>query len=377
MKINYFIFSVFIFLCFSTFANNNNFITGTVRDKLANKPLQYVQVYVDGTTMGCLTDEQGRFELEMPAGFKFSIVASMVGYKPFNVEVDGSQNKSFTIFLESRIHELSEFYVEGLDKRNANIKAFNAEFFGRDEFGSQCILLNDSVLNFNIENGIKRVTASAPLKFINPKLAYSVYADLIFFEYNPKTIQSMLLANMFYVDMSDSKNKRAYKQIVFNRRKAYYGNREHFIKAMFNNSLEEEGFVVVSDTEYFADSLTNKYMPKCINKAYLEQNSQMNEAQTKRMVNFESDTLFLIYYAENRGFPRDLSQFLHSPFKEDNLKKALTLGSRLPLSLLYINAQNVEFSNTGNAEFNVLFNGKMGRSRYGCVLPLDYDPKSD
>ena len=49
-------------------SSKNNEVSGVVISSTDNKPILGVSVYVDGTTVGTLTDEQGRYNLAVPAG---------------------------------------------------------------------------------------------------------------------------------------------------------------------------------------------------------------------------------------------------------------------------------------------------------------------
>ena len=49
-------------------SSKSNEVSGVVISSTDNKPILGVSVYVDGTTVGTLTDEQGRYNLAVPAG---------------------------------------------------------------------------------------------------------------------------------------------------------------------------------------------------------------------------------------------------------------------------------------------------------------------
>jgi outer membrane receptor for ferrienterochelin and colicins len=56
-------------------------IAGHVLDAHTNEHLSYVNVQVEGTSLGCLTDESGHFYLKnLPEG-ELTIIFSMIGYE--------------------------------------------------------------------------------------------------------------------------------------------------------------------------------------------------------------------------------------------------------------------------------------------------------
>ena len=58
-----------------------NTISGFVVDSLTQEPLPLATVYVNGTTQGTITDNDGRFELK-DVSFPATVVFSFVGYQP-------------------------------------------------------------------------------------------------------------------------------------------------------------------------------------------------------------------------------------------------------------------------------------------------------
>jgi hypothetical protein len=83
--------SIFRILCFFIilFFNPTAFsqtipktsISGNVVDASTGKPLHFANVFLNNTTLGCATDENGGFSIErIPLG-TYSLVASMMGYE--------------------------------------------------------------------------------------------------------------------------------------------------------------------------------------------------------------------------------------------------------------------------------------------------------
>ena len=64
----------------ATTTTAKNVVSGTVISSADNKPLLGVSVYIEGTTVGTLTDDQGRYSLELPAGTK-AVNFSFLGYE--------------------------------------------------------------------------------------------------------------------------------------------------------------------------------------------------------------------------------------------------------------------------------------------------------
>lgn len=89
-------------------------ITGTVRDKSTGEALPGASVYVQGTTLGTVTDIDGNYKLEISAGTVI-ISASFVGYKNASQRVVAAKGQSLTINwqLEPESLMLDELVVIG------------------------------------------------------------------------------------------------------------------------------------------------------------------------------------------------------------------------------------------------------------------------
>ena len=88
-------------------------LTGTVLDNKKEK-LPGVSVYIKGTTVGVVTDVEGKFELEVPASTK-TLVFSFVGMKTQEVELTGQ--KVLNIVMEEDVSDLDEVTVIAYGER--------------------------------------------------------------------------------------------------------------------------------------------------------------------------------------------------------------------------------------------------------------------
>lgn len=91
-------------------------IVGTVADYHTQRPLAAVQVFIEGTSLGAMTNAQGRFTIEnVPAG-SVTIVAQRIGYSQARetVTVVSGSTASVEIFLTEQALNLEELVVTGL-----------------------------------------------------------------------------------------------------------------------------------------------------------------------------------------------------------------------------------------------------------------------
>ncbi|WP_223033836.1 carboxypeptidase-like regulatory domain-containing protein [Hanstruepera marina] len=98
---------LFCFLVFtSTFSQTE--IKNSVLDAESFLPLESASVYVQNTTIGTITNEDGKFLLVIPnKHLKDTLVISSIGFKSYKVPVDEFDN-TFDVYLEPDVASLDE-----------------------------------------------------------------------------------------------------------------------------------------------------------------------------------------------------------------------------------------------------------------------------
>lgn len=85
-------------------------ITGKVIDSKGN-PLEFVNIYIKGTTEGVGSSEDGTFVLDTQQTGTVTLVASFIGYEPFSITNDVDRLNGITIKLHSTATGLNEVVV--------------------------------------------------------------------------------------------------------------------------------------------------------------------------------------------------------------------------------------------------------------------------
>jgi iron complex outermembrane receptor protein len=86
-------------------------VSGTVKDAATGEGIPGVNILIQGTTSGSVSDIDGKFQLQVPAG-AVTLVLSYVGYKTVTVDVAAAQS-TVDVSLESDVTALSEVVVVG------------------------------------------------------------------------------------------------------------------------------------------------------------------------------------------------------------------------------------------------------------------------
>lgn len=99
---------VFSLIGFTAFSQKGGRIIGGVQDKNTLETLMGVNIVIEGTTFGTITDETGRFNLSLPVG-TYTITASILGYKNevlFHVEVTSGNDQIINFEMVSQMEAL-------------------------------------------------------------------------------------------------------------------------------------------------------------------------------------------------------------------------------------------------------------------------------
>lgn len=99
---------LFVFILISSIATAQHELKNKVVDFINLLPIESASVYVQNTTIGTVTNADGKFVLLVPESMsKDTLVISSIGFKSFKVPVEEFDN-SFEVFLEEDIATLEE-----------------------------------------------------------------------------------------------------------------------------------------------------------------------------------------------------------------------------------------------------------------------------
>ena len=242
---------VFSFIITSIFFFSTNAQSYSISGEVTNAagtPMHAASVFAQNTTLGTVTDADGKFTITLPAG-GFDLVFSYTGYKTESRRVSATEaNQKLEIKLAEKDKELESVSVvssnevmNGMEKYGA---FFKEEFIGKTENAKNCEIQNPEVLHFFFSKKKNRlkITATEQLIIKNNALGYTLKYALDSFTHEYKTEVSTFTGFPFYENMvADS-----LQQIKWNdaRAAAYKGSTLHFMRSLYNKTLKEEKFDV-------------------------------------------------------------------------------------------------------------------------------------
>ncbi|MDR2234312.1 MAG: carboxypeptidase-like regulatory domain-containing protein [Tannerella sp.] len=302
---------IFGFLPLALFGQRT--ISGCITDAADGEPIPGVTVFIANTTFATFTDEKGNYLLNIPGEGSYRLTVSHVGYQPVFKDIEPG-NVSITENIAMSNHEMDEVTVSAKVKfRQKDINLFWRTILGRNPSKKTIYVLNpeDVYYYYNTETGILRVTCRVPLQIINNETGYNIQFVLEEFTHNYSTeISSWKYEYMFSeLEPENDKQKTVWEE---NRKKIYNVSLSNFIKSLYNNTLNESGFILTY-LESKEDSYPMRNSFETINTVSID---KARSASYNLNNTYESAETFLVEDAESGG------KTLSIPF---DLKKNLML----------------------------------------------------
>ena len=361
------------------------FVSGRVLDASAGDPIPYATVYFDGTTIGTTTDEVGAYRLplddiQLPA----TLVVTHLSFTAATRQItkEGAQPDWS---LSAAVNEFAAVEVGDRNNRAENLKEFREAFLGVDDWGRSAKLqksdrlmfdrtyLTDTLHNarviaerYGLPDDLRaaqwsldgtsltferaadlRVSSAGPLTVEVPALGYRISAGGLRYTIDYAKGSTVGLGTFFFQPY-EGRDGRPKKKHVRNRRKAYYASSQHFLRALYNGRLAEEGYATF-------ESVDGDPIP-----IDLSQHLRYGDEGAKTFTGLTGKKIAIIYFHDRRG----------QPLPPDRRGRASYVTS-----YLFVNGEDTAFRRDGTVGANPpAFSGPMGMQPVTRMLPSDYSP---
>jgi hypothetical protein len=401
-------FLVFILFFLGIGNVNGQFILkGKVVDAESFQPLEFATAFINNSTFGDITDGNGDFQIDIPSG-NYELVISYLGYQTFSFPFNtANMRESYEFRILPEPLELEETQVS--EKRDKtwynNLKIFQEYFLGTSINGIRCRILNPEILILDNETdkNVLKARSKGILEIENPNLGYTVKYVLEGFELNLQNKVSRFAGYPYFIE--EKLQKRRLEKVEKERERAYHGSIIHFIRSLFHDSMEENGFVVNrSELLPNPDRPSDKEIQEAIaklseNTSFLEKQNLNNIIQKqslpKDMESFSDELLSrneLIEKARN-GFvfitydqPFFVNYILEKEepaYHESLVKQSYQI---LAVQTASLNYQFSKIQMTGKAlrifedgsyfhPYDLYIEGYMAWERIGDMMPFNYGMK--
>jgi len=239
-----------IFFSLAVFSQEKTFpVTGKVVDEKTKQPMQGASVFCQNTTIGTITNNEGKFFMRLNNG-GYDLVVSYTGYETKLTRISNGNpgNDSLTIELREQDKNLGEVVVAGsaevADGWNKYGQFFIDNFIGTTPNASKCIIENKDSLRFYFykkRNKLK-VKARSEIIITNNALGYKIKYQLDSFVYDYTAKVGSFTGYPLFEELKGSDEQtELWKKNRFN---SYVGSRLHFMRSWYDSTLNDEGFML-------------------------------------------------------------------------------------------------------------------------------------
>ena len=230
---------------------HSQIVKGNILDKSDNSKIYFASIYINGTSVGTNSDQNGYFELDISKYGSLPLTISALGYNSVTL-TDFSKEKPIEVYLTPKTFELNEVFVVAKStgkERKANLKLFRDQFLGSSYNGQNCAIMNEGDITF--KNGISHDTlkafASKPILIVNNALGYKITYYLDKFEYYRKSKSFLYQGSaIFKEDLTSEITNKFFEK---RRKNAYLGSRSHFFASLWANKLKLNGFTIMNSKD--------------------------------------------------------------------------------------------------------------------------------
>ena len=338
---------IFLFLCtFIAINVHSQTLSGTVYDE-NKQTIPGASVYLDGTSIGTITDDNGNYKLSVPNKINTILVISFIGYEAYFVQ-NPFENPIHKVQLVPKMTNLKEvtIVIDGFS-RNDKLKIFRNQFLGTTKGGKSCKILNEDDISFqyNLKKNILTATSQNPLRIANKHLGYEISFNLIDFniEFFKKSIKVSDVVSSYFAGTTaykDVSNKNS--TFISRRKKTYDGSQMLFFRNLIRNIWDKKQFELYNGS-YPADP--NDYFS-------VSQTDGHYNVTVKPNVAVKKDQLA----------PAGFYSTFNLMYNRKNQSKVIFRTANFAVDA---------FGNT-DAPDAIMFAGEMSKYRMGDLLPLDF-----
>ncbi len=228
-------------------------ISGWVVDSKSGEAVSFASIYISGTVVGTVTDEKGKFDLNISRHPSMPVTVSAIGYLSVTLD-DFSADEPLKISIAPRAYEIPgiDISTRSLEReRRANLRVFRNQFLGRTSYARRCEILNEEDITFNYGSDRDTLIAYAlkPLQIRNGALGYIITFHLDRFEFYRRTGTVLYTGTFIFRDMAAGGSSGSMSER--RRNSAYSGSVMHFFRSLWHNDLTSQGFSVQDEVGNF------------------------------------------------------------------------------------------------------------------------------
>ncbi len=230
--------------------SGQRYISGHITDAENGNPIPGASVFIANTTAGTTTDTTGYYQLKIPGEGSYRLAVSHVGYQPVFKDIEpGKTAKILDVTMHTReMEDVTVALTVKARKRDKDL--FWASILGKEPSPKTIYATNPEAAYFyyNSSSHVLTVTSRVPLQIVNKETGYHIQFVLNRFTHDYRTRISSWDGEGRFRKL-EPENDRQKINWEINRAKIYRVSINYFIKALYNNSLLENGFLLTDPGE--------------------------------------------------------------------------------------------------------------------------------
>jgi hypothetical protein len=357
-------------------------ITGKVVSDENDQPLPGASVYINSSTIGTTSNENGEFTLPAVSNGFYDVVASYVGYEILVYRANiQSSNLRITFRLVKKHTELRNIVITTNLARARWLKIFRENFLGISFPSRNCRIVNEDEIMFQEGTGdnIVKAFTAAPLEIVNPDLGYRIFFQLEDFYFSSYPAQTYFYGYSRFEELSDK--KEIPERFVRNRKRYYLGSTLHFFHSLIDSRVKDEGFSLLNirpvpkDTTSRRDTLAGA-RPKRAPGAYIRNDMQVAVPIAADKV-FRRDSTGEGYLLDFEGRLRVTYNI--DPYGKKFLQQKVFLAGNMPRGVfsdieMLVRPAGMDRNGCLENPLAIQMSGYWSYEKLANMLPLDYRP---
>lgn len=222
-------------------------ITGKVINASDKTPVPFASVFLSNSLVGGKTADDGSFTLNNVKAGQYDMVISFIGFETHHqiITITGSNLALGNIEITPKSTQLKEVTIGADLNRERNIESFLQEFLGRSENAQNCKILNPELINISFDNTTRVLEASSDdfLIIENKALGYKIRYQLNKFTKDYRSNMLYYEGSVLFENLPGKPAQQ--RRWEKNRLEVYKGSDMHFLRSIFADKLDAEGFKVL------------------------------------------------------------------------------------------------------------------------------------
>jgi len=370
---------------------NAQTLQSIVADTDTKEPLQLASAYFEGSSLGAISNTEGKFSFTVKNRLNAHLVVSCIGYESVLI-INPFKSMPDTVFLEKKNYTIDDIEVvsKTLFSREQKMRTFKEEFLGTTRSAKKCKILNEDSLSliFDKKNNTLHARSNVPLDIINHYLGYKIRWEIVDFTIyykNSKSLKHHNIDSVINVGLPFFEPVLERNLVYKNHRKEIYDfSQRRFFKLLVENKISSDEYRIFLDRDIY------------INPLSAERNEQINFSK----IFLKTDSVFITNKQSNEEIRLSPSILNSSGRFEVNLitVRIVPIGDkRYDGRYKSAKIQGQDFHSTswsklcflksdftvdyyGNTDLlqshSLYIDGTMGNQRVGDMLPMDYLPEN-